>query len=154
MKKNVIKKTVTEERVIMTEYIAEDGTIFYDEEECVKYEKSALYAVSKQLKRINKRNITMYDFIPEGRSEYEVEIFDIQTEDDLRLLRQYLALKNYGGNTRNVLDEEVTCGHEILIFWNYDKDYSWAYGDGSFNGLLEYIRRNYTKALERSNKEE
>ena len=153
MKINEIKKTVTEERVIMTEYIAEDGTIFDNSEECVKYEKSALYAVSKQLKRINKRNITQYDFMPEASDDCEVEIFDIQTEDDLRLLRQYLKLKNYGSR-KDVLDEEVTCGHEILIFWNYDKDYSWTYGDGSFNGLLEYIRRNYTKALERSNKEE
>lgn len=152
MKKNVIKKTVTEERIVMTEYIAEDGTIFYNEEECLKYEKSALYAVSKQLKRINKRNIAQYDFIPEG-SESEVEVFDIQTEDDLRLLRQYLVLKNYGGNTRDVLDEEVTCGHEILIFWNYDKDYSWTYGDGSLNGLLEWIRKCYTKTLEKSNEE-
>ena len=152
MKTNVIKKTVTEERVIRTEYVAEDGTIFYDEEECLKYEKSALYAVSKQLKRINKRNITQYDFIPEG-SDCRVEVFDIQTEDDLRLLRQYLVLKNYGGNTRDVLDEEVTCGHEILIFWNYDKDYSWTYGDGSLNGLLEWIRKCYTKTLEKSNEE-
>lgn len=153
MKTNVIKKTVTEERVIMTEYVAEDGTIFYDKEECLKYEKSALYAVSKQLKRINKRNITMYDFIPEGSSEYEVEIFDIQTEDDLRLLRQYLALKEYDGNTGDVLCEEVTCGHEVLIFWNYDKVYSWTYGDGSLNGLFEWIRKHYTKALEKGNEE-
>lgn len=152
MKKNVIKKTVTEERVIRTEYVAEDGTIFYDGEECLKYEKSALYAVSKQLKRINKRSITQNDFIPEG-SESEVEVFDIQTEEDLRLLRQYLVLKNYGGNTRDVLDEEVTCGHEILIFWNYDKDYSWTYGDGSLNGLLGWIRKCYTKTLEKSNEE-
>lgn len=153
MKINEIKKTVTEERVIMTEYIAEDGTIFDNSEECVKYEKSALYAVSKQLKRINKRNITQDDFMPEGSNDCEVEIFDIQTEDDLRLLRQYLKLKNYGSR-EDVLDEEVTCGHEILIFWNYDKDYSWTYGNGSLNGLLEWIRKCYTKALERSNKEE
>lgn len=152
MKINEIKKTVTEERVIRTEYVAEDGTIFYNSEECIKYEKSALYAVSKQLKRINKRSITQCDFIPEG-SESEVEVFDIQTEDDLRLLRQYLVLKNYGGNTRDVLDEEVTYGHEILIFWNYDKDYSWTYGDGSLNGLLEWIRKHYTKALEKGNEE-
>lgn len=152
MKTNVIKKTVTEERVIRTEYVAEDGTIFYDGEECLKYEKSALYAVSKQLKRINKRNITQCDFIPEG-SEGEVEVFDIQTEEDLRLLRQYLALKNYDENTRDVLCEKVTYGHEILIFWNYDKDYSWTYGDGSLNGLLEWIRKYYTKTLEKSNEE-
>ena len=50
MRKNEIKKTV--EEIIGVEYIAEDGTIFNNEEECEKYEKSALFVVSNKLKRL------------------------------------------------------------------------------------------------------
>lgn len=42
MKVNEIRKTETIEKLVRTEYIAEDGTIFRSEEECKKYEESAL----------------------------------------------------------------------------------------------------------------
>ena len=62
MKTNEVKET--REVVVRTEYIAEDGTIFRSEEECKKYEESALFAISKELKRLdNKEN---------GASEYDI----------------------------------------------------------------------------------
>ena len=57
MKKNEIKKMV--EQVVGVEFVAEDGTIFYNEAECREYEESALFAVSKKcfnvikIKRVN-----------------------------------------------------------------------------------------------------
>ena len=57
MKVNEIRKTETIEKLVRTEYIAEDGTVFRSEEECKKYEESALFAISKELKRLdNKKN--------------------------------------------------------------------------------------------------
>ena len=57
MKVNEVKTAVTIEKVIRTEYIAEDGTVFRNKEECKKYEESALFAISKELKRLdNKKN--------------------------------------------------------------------------------------------------
>lgn len=53
MKVNEIRKTETIEKLVRTEYIAEDGTIFRSEEECKKYEESALFAISKELKKLN-----------------------------------------------------------------------------------------------------
>ena len=50
MRINEIKET--KEVVVKTQYIAEDGTIFYDQEQCKKYEESALFAIQKQLKKI------------------------------------------------------------------------------------------------------
>ena len=44
MKVNEVRKTETIEKLVKIEYIAEDGTIFYNEEECKKYEESALFA--------------------------------------------------------------------------------------------------------------
>lgn len=52
MRTNEIKRTV--EEVVRVEYIAEDGTVFSNEEECKKYEESALFAISKELKRLTK----------------------------------------------------------------------------------------------------
>ena len=37
MKRNEIKRERTIEEVVRVEYIAEDGQIFYNEEECKKY---------------------------------------------------------------------------------------------------------------------
>ena len=46
MRTNEVKET--REVVVRTEYIAEDGTVFRNEEECKKYEESALFAISKE----------------------------------------------------------------------------------------------------------
>ena len=53
MKINEIKKTV--EQIIRTEYIAEDGVIFYNEAECKAYEESALFVISKKVKKLNSK---------------------------------------------------------------------------------------------------
>ena len=50
MKTNEIKRTI--EEVVCVEYIAEDGQVFYDKEECKKYEESALFAVSPSARNI------------------------------------------------------------------------------------------------------
>ena len=50
MRVNEVKETKTIEEVVRIEYIAEDGQVFRSEEECKKYEESALFAISKELK--------------------------------------------------------------------------------------------------------
>ena len=60
MKVNEVKET--REVVVRTEFVAEDGQVFRSEEECKKYEESALFAISKQLKRMtNKKWVSQYD---------------------------------------------------------------------------------------------
>lgn len=44
MKVKPIIETV--KKVVATKYIAEDGSVFWDEEECRKYEESALFALT------------------------------------------------------------------------------------------------------------
>ena len=46
MRTNEVRET--KEVVVRTEYIAEDGTVFRSEEECKKYEESALFVISKE----------------------------------------------------------------------------------------------------------
>ena len=161
MKKNEIKRTI--EQVIRVEYIAEDGQVFYDEAECQKYEKSALFAVSKKLKRLSNANTSIYDLNEEGNEECGLEIFDVQTEDDLENLKRYLYLsltkngvseKNIeycftskDGARANYVFDGVTTGHEVLIFWGWEDDYFWVYGDGSLEGYFNWIKSNYTKII-------
>lgn len=161
MKKNEIKKTV--EQVVSIEYIAEDGQIFYDEKECEKYEESALFAVSNQLKRLNNKNTSIYDLNTDGSEDCMLEVFDIQTEKDLENLRRYLYLKltQNGASESTINDcltpdnerrknftfDNVTIGHEVLVFWSYDQDWVWTYRDGSLDGYFNWLRDNYTKII-------
>jgi hypothetical protein len=161
MKINEIKRTV--EQVVRVEYIAEDGMVFYDEAEAQKYEESALFAVSKKLKRLSGVHTTPYDLLEEGSDECSLEIFDIQTEEDLENLKRYIYLtlaKNGAsertinncftsedGSRKNFVFDSVTVGHEVLVFWGYDKDWAWTYKDGSLDGYFSWLRDNYTKII-------
>lgn len=163
MKKNEIKRTETIEKVIRVEYIAEDGQVFYDEEECSKYEESALFAVSKKLKRLSGVHTSIYDFNEEGSDECGLEIFDVQTESDLENLRRYLylTLTNNGVREKDIefcftseddkradyVFDSVTAGHEVLIFWSYDEDHFWVYKDGSLEGYFSWLRDKYNKII-------
>ena len=161
MRKNEIKKTV--EEIVGVEYIAEDGTIFNNKEECEKYEKSALFVVSNKLNRLNTKETYINDFNDEGSCDCELEIFDIQTEEDLNNLRRYLYLKaitngatekgikdaftSDDGKRENFVFDNVTIGHEVLVFWSYDKDWFWVYKDGSLNGYFELLKERYDKII-------
>ena len=166
MKKNEIKKTI--EQVVSVEYIAEDGTIFYNESECREYEESALFAVSKNLKKLSKANTSIYDLNQDGSEEYELEIFDIQTKEDLENLRRYLYLKlskngasettiksvfEDGESGKDYTFDGVTYGHEVMIFWSYDGDWALTYKDGSLNGYFEWLRGRYDKITAPENPE-
>lgn len=163
MKINTIKREKTVEEIVKVEYIAADGTVFYNEEECKKYEESALFAVSKQLKRLTDEKISHYDINDEASDEEDVEIFDIQTQKDLENLRRYLYLTAINnGSTEKSLEfyftskdgtradyvfDGVTAGHEVIIFWDYGRNYFWVYGDGSIDGYCEYYRKKIKKLI-------
>ena len=166
MKINEIKKT--QEIVVRTEYVADDSTVFYDESECRKYEESALFAISRELKRLS-NNLTQYDINCDLCEDCEVEIFDIQTDKDLENLKRYLYLKaqkngasetsikecftSENGKRNDYVIDSVTIGHEVMIFWDYEKSWFWVYKDGSINGYVEFFREKITKLIT-PNKEE
>ena len=163
MKVNEIRKTETIEKLVRTEYIAEDGTVFSNEEECKKYEESALFAISKELKRLTEKDRVSQNDINDNLSYDDmVEIFDVQTERDLENLRRYLYLKmrkngasedsvkecftSKDGKRDKYVFDGVTAGHEVMIFWNYDEDWFWVYNDGSINGYCDFFHREDYKA--------
>ena len=163
MKINTIKKEKTIEEVVRVEYIAGDGQVFSTEDECKKYEESALFTISKQLKRLTEREISQSEIHDDSCEEEFVEIFDIQTEKYLYLK----AMKNGAseqtidscftskdGKRKDFVIENVTVGHEVMIFWSYDDDYFWVYKDGSINGYCEYFKERITKLITPESKEE
>ena len=152
MRTNEIKRTI--EEVVRIEYIAADGEVFNNKEECKKYEESALFTVSSRLKKLSKKYTSLYDLNDDCSDEYELEIFNVETETDLINLRQYLYLKatKQGASEKYIEPyftnfNDITIGHEVLIFWGYDGDCFYTYGDGSLNGYLDYLRDRYTKII-------
>ena len=150
MKVNEIKKTETIEKVIRTEYIAVDGTVFHDKGECEKYERTALCEVSNRLKRLLR--CTQYDINDSLSDECDVEVFDIQTETDLSNLKMYLHLicpelvdRIYSSSSYGLKD--VTLGHEVMIFWGYDHACFWVYGDGSVRAYGEFFVNGINKMI-------
>lgn len=160
MKLNEIKET--KEVVVRTEYIAEDGTVFRSEEECRKYEESALFVAKSKVKLISKcyQDAINDDFCCDN----PLEIYDIQTQEDLDNLKKYLWLRlsqhtkeeNFKGcfeddtETKSRGDyvfSNVTYGHEVMIFWTYEEDWFWVYKDGSINGYLEFTKNRINKLL-------
>lgn len=162
MRINEVKET--REVLVRKEYVAEDGIVFRSEEECKKYEESALFAISKELKRLTEKDCVSQSSINDALSyDDKVEIFDVQTERDLENLRRYLYLKmrkngasedsvkecftsKDGMRNKHVFDS-VTVGHEVMIFWNYDEDWFWVYNDGSISGYCEFFREKITKLI-------
>ena len=158
MKKNEIKKTI--EQVVRVEYVAEDGTVFYNEDEAKKYEESALFEVSKRLKKLASPN--QQELLDTGYEDQTVEIFDIQTEEDLSNLKRYiyLTLQNNGAHESTIKDcfspsecrkdfgiDGITYGHEVLIWWSYDVDWVWTFRDGSLDAYFSWIKDRYTKII-------
>ena len=148
MKVNEIRKTETIEKLVRTEYIAEDGTVFRSEEECKKYEESALFAISKELKKLDneKNGASEYDIYNECSDECLVEIFNAETERDIENIRRYVYLKALSNssyaNKADVDLPNITPGHEVIIHWNYDEDSCWTIGNGSIDAFCDYIRDN------------
>lgn len=150
MEKREVKRTV--EEVVRVEYVAEDGTVFRSEDECRKYEESALFVVRKRLKRLNKKYQSQYSLFDHGHEDDEIEIFDIQTQEDLDDLKKYLHInlsmhKSY--DVKGCLEyfDNVTIGHEVIVFWSYEYDWCNTYGDGSLEAYINTIRENYARIV-------
>lgn len=159
MKRNEIKETKTIEEVVRVEFIAEDGEVFRSEEECKKYEESALFAISKQLKRMaNKKWVSQYDIIDDCSEDAEVEIFNAENEKDIENIRRYVYLKAINKHPSTRRDDvdlpNITSGHEVMVFWNYEQDCCWAIGNGSIDAYCDYIRGNITRLITPEVKEE
>lgn len=145
MKVNEIKETV--EKVVRTDYIAEDGKVFHDEEECKKYEESALFVLSQDLKM---KTILKCDCMDDSCNDEYVRVFEVPTEQALEKLKRYLYLKATDGINITGDLSNLTYGHKIITFWNYEDNYCWTLGNGSIEVYYDYIKQRMEEAITRA----
>lgn len=153
-------KEIKEEKVVATEYIAEDGSVFGDEEECRKYEESALFVLSQDLKM---KTFYKSECMIDGADEEYARVFEVPTEKELEKLKRYLYLKTTEGmsiyrdgkwysdydvaSLHRIDLSGLTCGHKIITFWSYEDDCCWMYGDGSLEAYANYAKERMEKAI-------
>lgn len=145
MKVNEIKETV--EKVVRTDYIAEDGKVFHDEEECKKYEDSALFVLSQDLKM---KKIRKSECMDDSCNDEYVRVFEVPTEQALEKLKRYLYLKATDGINITGDLSNLTYGHKIITFWNYEDNYCWTLGNGSIEVYYDYIKQRMEEAITRA----
>lgn len=138
------KKEITRTETVM-EYIAEDGSVFEDKEECKRYEESALFAAKSTLKKLNSRSLDVYEIFGVAYGDTHLEIYDIQTTEDLMRLKMYCRLLTSEGVGSSL--EKITSGHEVAIFFSYYYDYCWTYADGSIEGIIQNIKEKFKLAV-------
>lgn len=91
-----------------------------------------------------------------------VEIFNIETEDYLKLLREYILLRvqiNYGETRKSIVSEikqstkeqftGVTCGHEVMVFSDWRGTGFWLCGDGSIDGYCNYLKEVFFNLIKK-----
>ena len=136
MRENRVTKTVEE----VNGYYADDGQWFRTKEECMNYEESAKMVVFKMIKDKLIAKTTVLDFLDEGSSDDEVEIFKVDSLETVELLNRYTSLSTYD---KLILFTSDMVGKDIILVWNYDRDYCWCHG--SIDDYLENIRKKYDK---------
>ena len=52
-----------------------------------------------------------------------------------------------GIRRKDFVFDNVTVGHEVLVFWSYDKDWFWTYRDGSLVGYFSFVKDQYLKII-------
>lgn len=79
-----MKEVKVKSEVINTRYEACDGTQFPSKEACISYEDSVLATLLCRLKNCEINRGTEYELFNTGSDEYEVRVYDIQTDADLK----------------------------------------------------------------------
>ena len=135
------EKTIVEEVIT---YKAADGTIFNDQEECKKYEKSAEGVMKARYKEC-----LLYEFGDYGLNDEDWHYYDLvraKNEDDIRAINMYMKNNYYDCS---FLDTSYI-GKDILLQMTDDSDY--IIPIGTIDDYLDRVRRNYDKAMQKGEK--
>lgn len=135
MKINEIKQEI----VVRTEYIADDGTKFCDQEQCKQYENTCKYVIMAQYKNLVKKHMTFYELMQDtglwATDEESVDIIEIKNENDVYTINKVIAY--YHG----ALIDNSIIGSTIMMFINYDGE---CLGDYiTIDEFLAKIKENY-----------
>lgn len=118
-----MKAKKIEELKYRVAYVAPDGSEFDTQEECLKYEKSALGVLRSRLKAIEVFRGSEEDlFTICGSCDDDVSVFVPRTVDDIYLLRQMILL---GGRSEEYAERlgEDQVGKPVIFDFGYDGSY-------------------------------
>lgn len=145
-------ETKTEEikRVeIRRTYIANDGTEFTSEDECVAYENTAHCAIMAQYNKLILKTMDEYKVFDMGSSDNIVEIVKLNTPDDVRITIEAL-LATTGHHTNEPIPnwiqrrvdtiEKAYREDDLLLVWrSYDMTCFETYTRNSFIERLQNL---------------
>lgn len=134
----------TKEVVVRTDYIAEDGKIFTDREECQKYDNTCQCVIMAEYKQLVKATISEYELYGDiGSVDFYYDIVEIENETDREIINK--ALKFAYSNTKIVEQSEI--GTTILVAKDYDKSLTGYHT--SIDNIIEGIKLNYENVMKK-----
>lgn len=88
MRTNEVKET--REVVVRIEYIANDGTVFNNEEDCKKHEKTT--ELMSEYNKLVKGNVNEFElFFEHGDVDYSYDIVEVKNENDIKTVNEVLT---------------------------------------------------------------
>lgn len=129
--KKIEKEVVTK---VVEGYEAMDGTMFEEQEECLKYEKSARGILKARLKKLVIKEGVEDSIYGTGSCENETWVVKPESEADIDTIKQFFYL---GGGKEEYLPKDLDgqVGKIVLVTNCYD-DYVWL---DTFEALTKRI---------------
>lgn len=129
--------TETKEVIVKKLYIANDGTVFNNEEECKKHEKTS--ELMSEYNKLVKGNVNEFDlFFEVGNVDYSYDIVEVKNENDIKTVNNILT--NIQKNAKRI----VRPGMHLVGHDDDNKIYGyWT----TLGEILNSIATVYNKAL-------
>jgi len=111
--------TETKEVVVKKLYIANDGTVFNNEEDCKKHEKTT--ELMSEYNKLVKGNISEFDlFFENGDVDYSYDIVEVKKENDIEIVNK--VLNNIEKNEKQIKEPGMylighDCDDNIYGYW-------------------------------------
>lgn len=111
--------TETKEVVVKKLYIANDGTVFNNEEGCKKHEKTT--ELMSEYNKLVKGNISEFDlFFENGDVDYSYDIVEVKKENDIEIVNK--VLNNIEKNEKQIKEPGMylighDCDDNIYGYW-------------------------------------
>lgn len=118
--KKIEKEVVTK---VVEGYMAMDGTMFQEQEECAKYEQSARGVLRGRVKKLVFNEGTEDCILFTGSPDNKVWVCRPMTEEDIDAIKQLYML--CGGREEQLLRLDGQVGKVVLVTWDYEDEYMW-----------------------------
>lgn len=111
--------TETKEVVVKKLYIANDGTVFNNEEDCKKHEKTT--ELMSEYNKLVKGNISEFDlFFENGDVDYSYDIVEVKKENNIEIVNK--VLNNIEKNEKQIKEPGMylighDCDDNIYGYW-------------------------------------